>query len=248
MIEAYFDESEQKDGTFSVAGYCYFPPKAKKLVKKWEQILEGRIFHATDMNSNWGEFEGLDKESSSKMYKDLIATLVEHAEFGIAMSVNPREVTAKWPKLDGFRTAYAICCYMVIGRISAFLDDQGIKSRVAYIFESGHKHQNETERVMNSIKLREGFHYLSHSFASKKDAPLLQTADLLAWEWTKCSSETGFPRTIENPKRSMRKSLQRLLFSRPERACIGHFTGKQLDSFLAEIEDILQRLALPDTQ
>jgi hypothetical protein len=232
VIEAYFDESERNDGTFCVAAYCYFPAKARKMEKKWRQIMEGRTFHASDMNCKEGEFKSLDKESSDRMYRSLIDSILKYAELGIVASVNPREVAAKWPEHDGFRTPYGLCCYFVVARISSYLDSKGIKSPVSFIFEAGHKHQSETERLMSEITMSESrkayFHYLSHCFASKTET-LLQTADLLAWEWGKEMSESRG-----------RASLNALLLKGADRHIIGHLSGDVLEKEFAYIEEILR--------
>jgi hypothetical protein len=238
VIEAYFDESE-RNGVFCVAGYCYFPSKAPRAAKKWSEILGGRTFHATDMNCGWGEFKDLDKDTSDRMYRGLVATVLKYAELGIAASVSPNEVTTKWPGLDGFRTAYAVCCHHVVGRVSSYLRDSGIKSRVAYVFEAGHKHAPEADSYMHSIakseRRRDLYHYCSHAFVSKKDMPLLQTADLLAWEWRKHVLERGFDATkfsLDN----MRGSLRELFERGGKKHIVGHFTGSDLDRYFDYIK------------
>jgi hypothetical protein len=244
MMKAYFDESERRDGTFSVAAYCYFPAKAKKLEKRWRQIMGGRTFHATDMNCGEGEFKDLDKATSDKMYRALIDAILRYVEFGAVVSVSPREVTARWPRLDGLRTTYALCCTLLVSRIAYHLDSLGIKSHVAYIFESGHKYQRETEQFMRSIAIsdtsrKDRHHYLSHSFVGKSDATLLQTADLLAWEWCKYTSE------VPSQKRPMRKSLQALLQRGSAKHIVGHLSKEDLETDLAkfrEAEETVRRM------
>lgn len=240
MIEAYLDESGRPDGIFCVGACCYFPPKARRLEKKWSQILEGRTFHATDMNNGKGEFKDLDKETSGRMYRSLIEAYLPMAEFEVAVSVNPREVAIEWPDVDGFKTCYAVCCAQVVALISSHLEDSGIKSRVAYTFEAGHKHKSETDRYMRSIAVSESrrafFHYRSHSFESK-DRALLQTADLIAWEWAKFISEVD-PK-VETGRNPMRQSLEAILSKRPDwLGRFNHLSGDELKEHLAEIEEI----------
>jgi len=244
VIEAYFDESERQDGTFCVAGYYFFPREAKRLERKWRDILGDRIFHATDISNGGGKFRDLDKPTREKMYSELVKAVAKHAEFGSAASVNPSEVSVKWPDLDGFRTAYAVCCNHVITRACYHFDSQSVKSRIAYVFESGHKQASEANRYMDNMAKSESraqrFHYLSHNFAGKRDVVLLQTADLLAYEWCKCQSETGFPVEREDAKRPIRESLGRLLFARPDRACVGHLNGESLDREFLIVEGVLR--------
>ncbi len=228
MIAAYFDESEREDGTFCVAAYCYFPGKAEKLDKRWRKIMGGKIFHATDMNNRVGDFEGLDPSISDQMYRKLIDAILKHFEFGVVLSLNPRDVTVEWPGLDGFKTAYALCCTLVVSTISSHLDRLGIKSRVAYIFEAGHRHHSEVERFMNSVALSSNrYHYLSHSFEPKDSETLLQTADLLAWEWGKYISEVS-------QKMSMRRSLEELLYRDPHKQMVGNLSTKDLEEDIAK--------------
>jgi hypothetical protein len=249
MIKAYFDESERVDGTFCVAAYCCFPAQAVKLDKRWRRIMDGRTFHATDMNCGEGEFKGLDRDLSDKMYRGLIDAILRYVEFGVVLSVNPREVTVRWPGLDGFKTAYALCCTLIVGRISSHLDSLGINSRVAYIFESGYKYQSETERFMKSIAEEDSrgtnrYHYLSHSFEGKGDATLLQTADLLAWEWCKYKSEGEH-------KRSMRRSLEALLLKGSKKHIVGHLSKSDLEDDLStfrEMEKVVRSITNTNSQ
>jgi hypothetical protein len=228
VIKAYFDESEREDGTFCIASYCYFPGKAEKLDKLWRKIMGGKIFHATDMNNRAGDFKGLDPSVSAQMYHKLIDAILKHAEFGVVLSINPRDVTVEWPGLDGFKTAYALCCTLIVSSISSHLDRLGIKSRVAYIFEDGHRYKSEVERFMNSVSLSSNrYHYLSHSFVPKDGAILLQTADLLAWEWGKYISEFS-------QKMSMRRSLEELLLRDRCKHIVGNPSKRDLEEDLAK--------------
>lgn len=62
----------------------------------------------------------------------------------------------------------------------------GYDGRIAYFFESGHRHASEANQYMNMIaeygpEVVDFMYYYAHAFLDKRNALPLQAADMLAW-------------------------------------------------------------------
>ena len=61
--------------------------------------------------------------------------------------------------------------------------------RVVYTFEQVPKGRGEIDKVFYLVAdheaLRRDFAYSDHGFKSKKECPLLEPADFIAWEWSR---------------------------------------------------------------
>jgi hypothetical protein len=101
---------------------------------------------------------------------------------------------------------------MAMQMLGTLVRNSSFDDEIAYIFESGHDRQSEAHRFMalteSSPELKTAYRHRSHAFVPKKDAPPLQAADILAWEYAKYRSDTAIQRKI-----NMRKSLAAVLSS-----------------------------------
>jgi hypothetical protein len=246
MLRAYFDESYRDGGVFCVAGYIFSSRRAKRLNKNWRHRFGGRIFHAADVASGRGEFEGIANPEKLSLFRSATTSILSHASFGVVASCDPLVAGASWPPLDGFRSAYSICTQFCMFGIRLWLNAIDSDQRVAHIFEAGHRDHAESSRLIGAMSQVEpawegekwgGIRYLSHTFVAKQDAPILASADLLAWEWAKYVNENGgeAARNLE-ARGSMRKSLAALLSSKKVPHFTMHLTGDLLAQFLGDIE------------
>jgi hypothetical protein len=91
--------------------------------------------------------------------------------------------------LDGFRRAYATCCHLAMTTLGELIRVNNGIPAVAYFFESGDRYQAQSQRFISQITtaplLKDSYCHKSHTVADKADARLLETADILAWEWAK---------------------------------------------------------------
>jgi tRNA nucleotidyltransferase/poly(A) polymerase len=127
------------------------------------------------------------------------------------MGVDLKELNAFLPKkVPGFGHAYPFMCHMAMQSLGQKIARERPGEEIAYIFESGDEHQAEAHTFMSNVlhspEMKEAYLYKSHAFVPKQDAPPLQAADFLAWEYARYWERTAFKKTIP-----MRKSLVALL-------------------------------------
>ena len=244
MLQAYFDESERNDGTFAVAGFAYNKVQAKKCRLEWDHLFENyggcHMSELAHAQHGTGRFKGVSTTESGRLLHQAVAIINARAKFAVAVSCNIREMRGLLPKwIRGFEGAYPVCCHIAM---TAMGDLVGHHEEIAYFFESGHAHQKYAHKFMSRVldvpDLKDSYRHYSHTFASDQDVTQLQTADLLAWEWTKYWDETAMKR-----ERKMRKSLAALLTKGSmtvgdydtKRVMVTHITGVPLKNFCEQV-------------
>ncbi len=198
MLRAYSDASNLETGTFCVAAIAFGEDRAKKAERAWRGLMGERIAHITDMHARKKAFADLSANDADTIIRGQVQIIREHASFGIAVSCDKSELAKILPKiaekdslslLDGFRMPYATCCHLAMhtmGRISA---QNGRAAGIAYMFEKGDDHQSQSanfiECAVRDQSMKAVYQYKSHGYFEKKDARLMEAADLLAWEWAR---------------------------------------------------------------
>lgn len=79
-------------------------------------------------------------------------------------------------------------------------DEESYHGLVAYVFESGHEHQEKANRIMHILASdddwRKAQRYASHAFVDKRHNRPIQAPDVLAWHVTQLyrRTKTGRPK------------------------------------------------------
>jgi hypothetical protein len=84
-------------------------------------------------------------------------------------------------------TPYTFCAQVIIAGVQHWANERSYDGEVAYFFEAGHRSQAEADGLMRKVfhqpELKRASRYKGHAFVQKADAPPVQAADLLAWQW-----------------------------------------------------------------
>jgi hypothetical protein len=191
MIEAYFDESESHTGKpfFCVAGYTFEQAQAVKFDGEWRRMLDDfdlPYFHMTACEARAEPFTHLEFEVRTAIQTRAVRIIKESICYGVVVSVDPEawhKIMPPHPLTP--RTPYSFCVHGSFVAIKQRADAENYHGKIAYFFEAGQEHQEETDRLMRQYMdvpdSMEIFRYQSHTFIRKKDSTLLQAADLLAW-------------------------------------------------------------------
>lgn len=237
LLQAYFDESEREAGTFCVAGYAFASDQARKFSKEWGRLFP-HGFHMVDLAAGRGAFKNMPRSTLDRLLREAVRAVNRRMSLGVAVSCKINELESAAPHwIRGFRRAYPICCHLCMTSLGKWLRDSRFAQNVAYFFESGHPYEGEARdfirRAVCSKELRDAYRYYSDSFLPKADAPPLQAADLLAWEWAKFYDET-----IQQQLRPVRQSLRALFAANVDRYKMHHITGEPLKKFMRKITEL----------
>lgn len=238
VLEAYFDESERKTGTFCVAGLGFAPAAARKLSKKILRLLEGRVFHATDFFQLRGDFADYTEARRDFVLRELVSAITRRFSVAVAINCNINEINSLAPEqLRSREHAYAMGVHGCMLKLGDWVHRVLPRTSVAYVFEAGHEGL-ASANLFASVFAHDPrgsaeFAYRSHTFQPKQDSPLLQAADWFAWEWAK-----HFAESVETKVREPRKSLVAMAQGRRDQFVYAHVTGQNLVTAIKQYEDI----------
>jgi len=216
MLSAYLDESgtNKQCPVTCVAGLLYEKEDAKRLNRAWKKSLNDaavKFFHTVEYAHLRGQFKDRDRASSNALYHQLIAHIKKHVSGGVAVISLPEEDYTKCVENSGFywpHSQYTTCahvCMLDLRRIARRLRQP---QDIDFMIESGHKNSGELKNFTREV-LRRGLPG-SYHFHDKRALPLLQTADVWAYEMTKLVKDR-----VNQAKRPMRKSLEILIDGNP---------------------------------
>ena len=192
LARAYFDESIAQQGPriLCVAGYIIKASQTKHFHRKWNRVLKRYClpyFRMTACAHGNYPFNQLTPEDCIEVEKQMIACIKRRTTLGLAITVDVDEFNRLRPESSLLGSPYTFCAHWIIGGVIWWIKQSQYKGDVAYFFEAGHKSQSEANRIMDEVfrvpQLREASRYAQHGFVKKTQAPVVQAADLLAWQW-----------------------------------------------------------------
>lgn len=207
-------------------------------------------FRTADLLARQGVFKGISAVDRDRMVKRAVAIIRERSSASAIVLCQRSEIEALAPaQKRGLRGPYPICCHFCMSLLGQWLDKRSPGTGdISYFFESGDEYAGEAGELMNLAASPEGiaagldklYRYRSHTFVGKMDAPPLQAADLLAWEWTKVKDETIDRREMGDREnyRPMRRSLRELLGGNRANFLERHLTGTHLKLYYEGMEGI----------
>jgi len=185
MHHGYFDESgdlETAPGVFCVSGYFIADDAAAAMSEAWRAVLEKHsipAFHMVDCAHGTGAFATKTKDERIEIEKTFIDLIKTHTLQGVSFLAHT--ATFAPPESDD-QDVYSHCAENVVVALGLFLRTNRIEGDIACFFEAGHE---SAGRAYSRLGLRLAEFSASVEFADKRHLPLLQAADLLAWQTTK---------------------------------------------------------------
>jgi hypothetical protein len=169
-------------------------------LKNIQQREQFTIFHAKEMRSGVGEYEGWDNQKIGRVVGSLseltrttltdgFLTYLEHERY---INEYRNSYTPKGIALD---SQYGVCFRIMLIRMVQVLFATHKKHKLHVVVERGHVNAKNTERIFHEIKQTanaRGFDFLgTHTLASKTEAPPLMAADFLAHAYAKMRRPGG---------------------------------------------------------
>jgi hypothetical protein len=247
-IIAYFDESYDREHShvFALAGWTAWNTEWERLNSEWRAVLaEYGIadLHMRDYESGWGQYKGWERTRKIEFLSALIDTFGEGSAspssgplgFWSALPLKDYERYVggrplKWEDHHSF-----VCFVHCISRMLPFTRGmpQGVK--IDFVFDSNPNLETRTRAIFSQLPFLPEFAEFHHRFgdvrfASRRDTPPLQAADLLAYECYKhvVNASAGFRR----PKRkSLVRIESRIAHSEPLPAKLLEKLGEEIESY-----------------
>lgn len=123
----------------------------------------------------------------STIARDFIELIKTHVVGGASCLMNPRRYKPHITKVDMYTWCLHWCTMQLLFYIQAFKKYSG-DSKAKFFFEEGHESSSLAGRYLSEKMQTDDIlsHlYAGHSFSKKEDVPILQAADILAWQSTK---------------------------------------------------------------
>ena len=183
---AYFDESgdlETGYGVFCIAGYLMTDDAAVQMDQEWRAVLSHfdiPYFHMVECAHDpaGGVLKGWSDDKCDQLVRQLIPLIKKYVLEGYA-TILIRESESNVTTDD----AYALAVEATLAQIVRLMDHQRIPiQKFACFFEDGHGAKG---RAYNNLAHKLLDRNISINFEKKRDLPLLQAADLLAWQAAK---------------------------------------------------------------
>jgi hypothetical protein len=236
------DESadETKARVFAVSGVFGSDQDWDELKRPWIERTGGKIFHASDCETNQGEFSKTSDAENKKLYKDLTQLLCKsrlmgrsHAIDMAAWKTNFPDALEDMPYLICFRNVVYDCGGLAFLSVPQddveFTFDQHPESEynagVLYTYMAQMKQWNASTHLSAKV-----------SFASRKYVGI-QVADLVARESMKHLDNMVGP--VERP---IRRSMSAILDTK--RFQFNHLTQKYFESFRVNMDRLSQQFGV----
>jgi hypothetical protein len=191
LSEVYFDESGTHDGSpmMTMAGYLFKKEQARLFSRDWAKCLKRLglpAAHMTDCATGNGDYASMSMEQRILSEKLLIENIKHRSVFGFSVAVEPQLYDEIIGPFAAAMPAYSYILMLAVAALRHWTETTGYEGRIAYFFESGHRHAREANQYMNMIgeygpEVVDFMHYYTHAFLDKRNALPLQAADMLAW-------------------------------------------------------------------
>jgi Protein of unknown function (DUF3800) len=191
LSEVYFDESGTHDGSpvMTMAGYLFKKNQARLFSRDWQKALNRLglpAAHMTDCANGNGNYAEMSLEQRILSEKLLIENIKRRTVFGIGLSVKPDMYAEVMGEYAQALSPYTLLLMLSVVKIRDWAERTAYQGKVAYFFESGHRHASEANRYMNGLAtlgqdVIDYNYYFGHAFVDKHEALPLQAADMLAW-------------------------------------------------------------------
>lgn len=211
MLCVYGDDSSDEKGvrTFAVAGIAGTQEEWDAIKPAWMACTGGKIFHATDCESGYGDYKGIPKIERLKEYKELTEILVNTKMMGIGVAVDIAGFKDNLPESINDAPYYHCFARVVIG--FAQLGYMSIpRQKVKFIFDRNYKVKYNSILMLEYISNLSEYYYSEYiddgeiGFATNKLVEI-QATDLFAHEIMK-----ELDNQLGPVKRPRRKSLTEL--------------------------------------
>jgi hypothetical protein len=171
--------------------------KARKLKTAWKSDLRKAkipFFHSVDYtNLDAGIFRGMKRQERQELLASLSGHVRKRLLFGMTAKVTQSHYNSKISNdmRSQWGTAYSFAIQMLMLITRIIMDESKLGIDVNVVIEDGHPNSGQMVEILGRIKKAyeagasdPALHILNYGLGSKKDEPILQAADMLAYsDW-----------------------------------------------------------------
>lgn len=173
----------------TIAGYLFKKEQADRFSRDWAKSLKRLglpAAHMTDCATGNGDYASMSMDQRILSEKLLIEAIKRRSVLGFSVAVDPQLYDDVMGPFTHAMPAYSYLLMVAVAAVRTWAVSIGYNGRIAYFFESGHRHASEANQYMNMIagygpEVADFMYYHSHAFLDKRAALPLQAADMLAW-------------------------------------------------------------------
>lgn len=199
-VELGFDESGEGD-VLLVSMQVGSSDKAKRMKKLWQKELKKAgipYFHSRDFrNYSGGVFRDLNEEKRERLLGSLAQLTRLRLETGFTAKVSKKQFTQMTDHKfrSKYATEYSFAIQMLVLFAYFHLERLGLGFDMKVLIEEGHRNSVQALQILEDVRTApkadglEHLNILSVGLGSKKENPILQASDMLAYsEWQKATS------------------------------------------------------------
>ena len=205
VFHAYFDEtgSGENDPLTAVAGFVYDKAGLAAFTDAWEPEVSSLSGHYRSSPCNAGQApfrsDDWDERRRHKLMDTLARLSADHAQAAFVVATGKEEFDAARENGPGIRnfldSPYSMCVVSVLSMVSSWAKSTHPGKGVHCWFESGGPGEQTTAALVaglfNDPETKDFFSAITgRSWIGKECAPVLCSADLLAWEWRQNALKT----------------------------------------------------------
>lgn len=211
------DESGTHAGSraLSVAGFVIAQDSIPPLLQEWEGELKRNqieFLHMRDFVPPHGKYSGRSPEERQRLFTALIEIIHRHALIAVGAAIELDDfmqssyahALAKAPDLVD--SPYGWCVLQCILQTAEWANENSAAEEITFVLEDGCEGTRKVEERFRGLKadpnLQRKIRLGDMKFVSKKDYPLTQCADFLAYEMYK-----ELDRVISKASRPARRSM-----------------------------------------
>jgi len=182
---------EKRERAISVAVVAGFEDWWRDVEEKWVARCGGIPFHATDCESDHGDYAGRPHANNKAMYRDLTTILAESKVGGVGIAVDLQAQASTFAK-ESLELTYYRAFLECLTRTADCAENLGEVAALTFDISTG----NEYNATLLYETMRDGDPQLLKwlhpeiSFMPWKESPRVQMADLLAFEAWKALDHT----------------------------------------------------------
>jgi hypothetical protein len=199
-VDLAYDESGEGD-VLLVSMQIGMTQKAKRMKKLWRKELARAgipYFHSKDFdNYTGGVFRDLSRQTRERLLDSLAQLARLRLEIGLTARISKQLFRGMTDHKfrSKYATEYSFAIQMLILSAHLYLERFELGFDVNIVVEEGHRNSGQVLQILRDLKTApkgdglERLNILSVGLGSKKDHPILQASDMLAYsEWQKTIS------------------------------------------------------------